>query len=157
MRLFLTLVLVVAVTAACSAERPCTLIGSPAGVGVDIEPAMAAKTIGGTLTLCWADTCRDGRFDLVPSTTAVPRTCDGGNCAAEMLVTGGSHAFMNVPDLPATEMKATVRLTDESGTTVVDQTVDITTTATYPNGPHCDSGGPQEQLLVDADGAVRVR
>jgi hypothetical protein len=124
---------------------------------VDIDPAIAAKISGGTLTLCREGACQTGQLDLVPSTSAVASTCDGDVCSARSRETGGTHAFMTVPDLPETELAATVRLTDQSGATVVDQSLNVTAELTYPNGPDCGTGGPQQQLLVDANGIVRIR
>jgi hypothetical protein len=51
--------LLVAVTAcgspAGSAGLPaCTNIGTPLGVGIDLQPAIAAKVSGATLVACWA-------------------------------------------------------------------------------------------------------
>ncbi|MPZ86376.1 MAG: hypothetical protein GEV28_40805 [Actinophytocola sp.] len=158
MRVLLTVGLIVAVATACSsADRGCTAIGSPAGIGVEVDPAVAPKISGGTLKLCWEGGCRTGRLELRPSTAAAESTCDGEVCSAHMRETGGKRAFMEAPDLPETELTATLRLTDRSGANVVDQTLGVTPEPTYPNGPGCGAGGPQQQLLVDANRVARVR
>lgn len=157
-RALVTIGLALAVTTACAAtETTCTLIGSASGIGVDLAPAIAAKVVAGELTLCWEGACETDQLDLAPSTTAGDSTCEGEVCSARAQETGGEHAFVTVPDLPGTRVEATLRLTDRSGTTAVEHTLDVTAEPTYPNGPDCGAGGLQQQLQVDATGAVHVR
>ncbi|MGC7100408.1 hypothetical protein ACPZ19_37490 [Amycolatopsis lurida] len=134
MRVLVPLVFLLALLTACTGEgKPCTLIGTRVGVGVDVDPALAAKD--GTLELCW----------------------DGRCTTHDLGLRDGTDGFADVPDLPLTEVLATVRLTGAGGDQLVEQTLPITAAQTFPNGPDCGAGGPQQQLVVDASGAVRVR
>jgi hypothetical protein len=133
--------------------RACTTIGTPVGVGIDLEPAVAVKVDSVTLVTCWASTCDTQDVYLSPSTAAASTTCTGDkpsdSCSARMTPTGGKHGFANLPGLPSAPIQVTVRL---SG--FPEQTLDVTPKMAYPNGPDCDAGGPQANLLVDANGVV---
>jgi hypothetical protein len=156
MRLLPVLALVLALSAACSSSRDCTLAGSMPGLGVDVDPALAPQVSGGTLAVCWAETCETHPLDLHPSTAAASSTCTGELCSARMRHTGGLHGFVTVPDLPEAEVRATLRLTDPAGKTVVDQSLDVTPTMTQPNGPGCGGGSPQQQLQVTPTGTLQT-
>ena len=127
------LALAVCSTTACSQGRACTLIAAAPGIEVSVDPAL--DVTGGTLELCWDGRCRTERVELVSSTDAT---------------------FVQVLGLPETAVTATVRLTGQSGAPVVDRTLTVTPELTYPNGPDCDGEAPQQQLVVDANGGVRV-
>ncbi|MGH3877420.1 MAG: hypothetical protein ACRDSK_10350 [Actinophytocola sp.] len=126
------LALTLGLMAACAEGRACTLIAAVPGVVVEVDPAVAAKVSAGTLELCWAGHCRTERVELG----------------------SGGGAFVQVLDLPETEVTATVRLNGPSGN-VVDQTLTVAAEPTYPNGPDCGGSAAQGRLLVDADGTVR--
>ncbi|UJW34528.1 hypothetical protein L3Q67_12585 [Saccharothrix sp. AJ9571] len=154
MRVLAPLVLLFALLSACSGGgMACTAIGSRTGVSVDVDPAVAPKVGSGTLELCWDGRCRTVDLELYPSTAAAETTCEGEVCSARMRQTGGKHAFGDVHDLPLTEVQATLRLT---GAEVVTATLPFTPEQTYPNGPGCGAGGPQQRLVVEASGAVRA-
>ncbi|OLF05076.1 hypothetical protein BU204_37390 [Actinophytocola xanthii] len=156
MRLLPIVVLVLALSAACSSPRDCTGIGSMPGFGVDVDPALAPRISGGTLAVCWAETCGTHQVDLYPATAAETSTCTGELCSARMRRTGALHGFVTVPDLPEAEVRATLRLTDRSGKAVVDQALDVTPTMTEPNGPGCGGGSPQSQLRVTPTGTIKT-
>lgn len=153
-----TAMVLVAVTACGSpsgagGERACTMIGAQVGIGLDIEPAAAAKVDSATLVSCWASTCDTQDLMLSPSTGAASSTCTGDkptdSCSAQVVPTGGKHGFATLPGLPAEPIRVTVRL---SG--FPEQTLDVIPELVYPNGPDCGSGGPQANLRVDANGVV---
>ena len=133
------LVSTLGLTVACAEGRACTLIAAVPGVVVEVDPAVAAKVSAGTLELCWTGRCRTERVELG---------------------SGGTGAFVQVLDLPETEVTATLRLTGSSGSSgdvvdVVDQTLTVAVEPTYPNGPDCGGSAVQGRLHVDADGTVR--
>ena len=126
------------------------------GVGIDLEPAVAAKVNSVTLVLCWPGTCATRAVELFPSASAGPTSCTGdkpsGSCSARTTATGGKHGFANLPGLPAEPVRVTVTLSGFAG-----QALDITPKMAHPNGPGCDAGGPQAQLAVDDSGHVAER
>jgi hypothetical protein len=139
-------------------RQGCTLIGTPIGLGIDIEPPLAASVATATITVCWNGECRDAAAWLAPSSAAVSSTCDAVVCAAQMSPTGGKHGFADVSGLPtATPVQVTVRLDSADGGRLVDQTVQVTPTLAYPNGPNCGAGGPQARVVVTANGSVHAR
>jgi hypothetical protein len=156
----ITLLLVAATACgspAGSAGLPaCTNIGTPLGVGIDLQPAIAAKVSGATLVACWAGDCTTRKVELYPSTAAGPTSCTGDKqsdaCSAQMTPTGGKHGFADLPGLPAAPVRGTVTF---SG--FAEQTLDVTPTMSYPNGPACGPGGPQARLVVDDNGWVTER
>ncbi|MBN6035256.1 hypothetical protein [Amycolatopsis sp. 195334CR] len=134
MRVLVPLVFLLAVLTACVGEgKACTLIATRTGVGVEVDPALRAAT--GTLELCWDNRCKTHDLGL----------------------RHGTDGFADVPDLPLTEMSATVRLAGAAGERLVEQSLLMTAAQTFPNGPDCGAGGPQQNLVVEASGAVRVR
>jgi hypothetical protein len=153
----LALGLLFAVTTACSGSDDvvvaCTDKGAAPGIAVEVDPAVAARVSAGTLEVCWAGTCRSGRLELRPRTDS---TCTDDACWTRMRETGGAEGFLEVTGLPATEVRATLRLTDASGTDVVDRTLDVTPEPSYPNGPDCDPGTPRQHLVVDANARLRA-
>ncbi|GAB2742404.1 hypothetical protein [Amycolatopsis magusensis] len=154
MRALVPLVFPLALLPACSgADLACTAIGSRSGVSVEVDPAVAPKVDSGTLELCWDGRCRTLDLELYPSTAAGETTCAGEVCSAQVRQTGGKHAFGDVLDLPLTEIQATLRLT---GTESVTATLPLTPEQTYPNGPGCGAGSPQQRLVVEASGTVRA-
>jgi hypothetical protein len=126
------------------------------GVGIDLSPGIAAKVSGATLLACWAGGCTTRKVELEPSTATGPTTCTGDKpsnvCSASMTPTGGKHGFADLPGLPAAPVRVTVTL---SG--FPEQTLDVTPTMSYPNGPDCGPGGPQARLVVDDTGKMTER
>ncbi|MEO6085024.1 MAG: hypothetical protein ABIQ18_18120 [Umezawaea sp.] len=143
----------------CSAEpEACTLIGTPVGIGLDVDlPAVA----GATLEVCWDGRCVTPAVVLRPATTNGPQTCTGtgpdDSCGVSSVPSGGLTGFANVTDLPAKPVSVKVALTDAAGAVLLDETVTATPKLTYPNGPKCGEGGPQTGLEVSAAGAVTER
>lgn len=146
-----------------SAEHaPCTEIGAPAGVGVNIEATIAQHvTNDATLRVSWGSTNIEAELTLAPSTDAVDQGCSGENessvCSATASPTGGKTGFADVPQLPAEPVDVTLVLTELDGEPRVLDQVQLTPAATYPNGPNCPVGGNQAQLRVDATGEVHPR
>ncbi|MEJ2853035.1 MULTISPECIES: hypothetical protein [unclassified Saccharothrix] len=158
-----TLVLgaLVLLTAACGdvgAGRTCTAIGALVGLGVDVEPTTVET---GSIEVCWDGRCVTPALDLFPASKSVGGTCTGDSpddvCSASAVPTGGKHAYVTVPDLPAKPVTVSLRLVDQAGATVVDQTVTVTPKMVEPNGPGCGTGGPQAGVVVGPDGSVRER
>jgi len=159
MRVLPVMAMVLVAVTACGSpsgaggERACTMIGTQVGIGLDIEPAAAAKVDSATLVACWASTCDTQDVVLSPSTAAASTTCTGDkptdSCSARMTTTGGKHGFVTLPGLPVEPIRVTVRLS-----AFPEQTLDVTPKLLYPNGPDCGAGGPQATLRVDANGVV---
>ncbi|MFG2086676.1 MULTISPECIES: hypothetical protein [unclassified Spirillospora] len=142
------------------AGRPCTAIGSPAGLSVSVKAPDASRVTSASVRVCWDGTCREPRIELRPSSTTVPMGCDGdepdGTCGASASPDGGSTGFARVEGLPKSPVQVTLTLRDARDRTLVDRRVDVTPKATFPNGEHCGEGGPQAALTV-AGGTVTVR
>ncbi|MEV4316943.1 hypothetical protein [Actinocrispum sp. NPDC049592] len=160
-------VLAVATLAACGdkagagAGRPCTDIGTPVGVSVDVDKAYADKTEAATLKVCWDGNCQSAALVLTPSSVAVPGPCTETSadaaCGAHAVPTGGKNGFATITDLPAKPVDATLSLTNMAGTSVLEKTLRITPKEVRPNGPDCPGGGPQTGLQVSADGTMTER
>lgn len=138
--------------------RECTAIGTPRGIGLTVEPPLAAKATDATVKTCWNGVCRTARTELRDSTTAVPQGCaDGpdGACAATASPTGAKNGFADVNDLPESPVQVTLTLRDAQGESVLKQQITTTPQAVYANGPHCGKGGPQVSLVA-ANGRVTV-
>ncbi len=160
---------VVAVTtlAACADKgaagpaQVCTDIGTPVGVSVDIDTALAEKAEAATLKVCWDGACQNSAVVLTPSSAAVPGPCTETSpdaaCGAHVVPTGGKNGFATIPDLPAKPVDATLSLTNMAGTSVLEKTLRITPKELRPNGPDCPGGGPQTGLRVSADGTMTER
>ncbi|MEV0383799.1 hypothetical protein [Nonomuraea sp. NPDC050643] len=144
--------------AGCSNERPCTAIGTPVGVGVQVEGALADKAQTAVMEVCWDGACRQARTDLQPSTQAVEQTCpEGDSCSATMAPTGGKHGFANVAGLAKRPVEVRLTLRDAASAPVMERTVTATPKGRFPNGPECGEGGPNIELTIEADGTVRER
>ncbi|WP_067461735.1 hypothetical protein [Actinomadura macra] len=140
--------------------RPCTLIGSLPGVGVDIRPPFAARVASASLRVCWNGTCRRPRIELSPSSTSVSTGCDGGEldaaCGASASPDGGKTGFARVTGLPKKPVRIFLVLRDARGRKLLDRRVGLTPKPSFPNGPHCGEGDPQAGLVV-AGGRITVR
>lgn len=146
-------------TAACGdvgAGRPCTAIGALVGLGVDVKLTTVET---GAIEVCWDGKCVTPELHLSPSSKTVGETCTGDSpdsvCGASAVPTGGKHAYVPVPDLPAKPVTVTLKLADKAGKTVVDQQITVTPKMVEPNGPGCGTGGPQAGVVVAPDGSVR--
>lgn len=144
--------------AAGSGGHQCTLLGSPAGISVDVPASMATMTSGeGALRVCWDGVCHTRELSLRASTKATSSTCGPEVCSSQLTPTGREHAFVQVPKLPTSKVRVTLTLSGSDGETVVRDTVRVTPEKTYPNGPDCGAGGPQAGLVVGPSGAVHAR
>ncbi|SDC44084.1 hypothetical protein [Actinokineospora iranica] len=134
-------------------DPPCTAIGSPAAISLDISPetapAISAATPPptGQLTACWGGECRTAQLDLRAATSAGATTCVDENCSAQMTPTGGLAGFVELPDLPKdTPVAVTLALGG------AEHRVEVVPRATFPNGPECGEGGPQARLTLNQGG-----
>jgi hypothetical protein len=158
MRTFPLMVLLLAAVTACGSpagsggSRSCTDIGARVGIGIDLQPVIAAKAGNATLIACWSGTCTTRTVELYPATAAGPTTCTSGTCSVQAIPTGGKNGFADLPGLPSTPVQLTVTLDG-----FADQKLDVTPKPSYPNGPNCDAGGPQAQVVVDDTGIVTER
>jgi hypothetical protein len=158
MRALPLLAVLLAATTACGSQagpgggRICTAIGTPVGVGIDLQPAAAAKVSDATVVACWPGACVTRVVGLRPSTAAGSETCTGGNCSMRAVPTGGKQGFADLPGLPSAPVQFTVKLAG-----FADQTLDVTPKLSYPNGPDCGAGGPQAQVFVDDTGRATER
>lgn len=164
------LVRVVAVLAAATAlagcggspaARVCTGVGVPAGVGLDVEPPLAARVTDAAVEVCWDGHCRRPELRLAPSSTPAPLSCSpsagpSGVCGASASPTGGKHGFGGVAELPTEQVRVTVVLRDDTGGRVVDAST-TATPETVLADPDCRDGHgrPQLTLTVD-DGGLHV-
>lgn len=160
MRALPTIALLLVISAcgmsAGSGEQACTEIGTPVGIGLEIEAPLAAKVTKATVEACWDGTCRTSELELFPSTAPAHTTCVGDVCSADMKPTGGKNGFADLAGLPETPVKITLELTG-SGGTVLQRTLEVTPRMQFPNGPDCPGGGPQAQLTVSGDGKVTAK
>jgi hypothetical protein len=158
MRALPLLALLLAATTACGSPagsgggQTCTAIGPLVGVGIDLQPAAAAKVSDATVVACWSGACVTRAVELRPSTAAGPETCTGDNCSVRAAPTGGKQGFADLPGLPSAPVRLTVKLAG-----FADQTLDVTPKLSYPNGPDCGAGGPQAQVVVDDTGRATER
>ncbi|GAA4368868.1 hypothetical protein GCM10023088_18270 [Actinomadura verrucosospora] len=140
------------------AGRPCTMIGSEAGVNLVVPDG--SRVAAASLRACWNGTCQDPRIELAPTSKAVSTGCDGDGpdavCGASASPDGGKSGFARLPGLPKEPVDITLKLRDAKGRTSLTQRLDVTPKATFPNGPHCGEGPPQVVLTV-ANGRVTVR
>lgn len=145
-------------SAGAGAERPCTMIGAPAGIRVDIAAGLPADH--GSIEVCWDGSCQTFPVELFPATEAGPTTCtgDGPNevCSAQAQETGGQYSFVDIPELPGLPVRTTLTVNGGAGEQLARHTVDVVPEPVYPNGPDCDSGGPQARLVVDDQGQITV-
>ncbi|WP_156051516.1 hypothetical protein [Allokutzneria albata] len=149
----------VALLAACgehdpgAAGRPCPGIAARSGIGIDIEPPLAAKVAKASLN------GKDVHLD--ESTRATPSSCEGkkpeDSCSAKMVPTGGKNGFLDVTDLKPEPMRVSVRLTDAQGKTLVEKDIELTPKQVFPGAPECGGAQPQAGIIVAADGTLRPR
>jgi hypothetical protein len=137
---------------------PCTAIGTLTGVTVDVAHP---DVVSGTIEVCWDDSCATPSLELYPSSRVAETTCTGtspdDSCSARSEPTGGKHGFADLPELPAKPVTATLKLLDQSGSSLVDRKIVLTPEMAYPNGPDCPAGGPQAGIAVAADGSITER
>ncbi|GAA4003526.1 hypothetical protein GCM10022247_25520 [Allokutzneria multivorans] len=157
MRMFSLVLAGVALLAACgdggAAGSACPALAARSGLGIDIEPPLAAKVAKASVN------GKDVHLD--DSTKAVPTPCDSkdpnGACGASMVPTGGKNGFLDMADLKLAPMKVSVRLTDAAGAVVVEKDIEVTPKQVFPHGPECGGGQPQAGVIVAADGTLRAR
>ncbi|WP_158886694.1 hypothetical protein [Amycolatopsis anabasis] len=137
--------------------HPCTEIGTPVGISIDIAAPLADRARAVNVTVCWAGSCQAPRVDLFPSSEAGQSGCAGEVCSAQARPTGAKHGFADVPGLPASPVRVTLALVSESGSTFSERVLEVTPALAYPNGPDCGAGGPQAGLTVAPDGTVTQR
>jgi hypothetical protein len=147
------MLMVLTVLTACAPDRECTLIGTPTGVSLEIEPPFAARVARASMTVC-PGACRAADVGLFPSTTASPGGCSDGTCGARAVRTGGMHGFATVPGLAKRPVRVSVVLWDAAGARVLTGSVTVTPKGLFPNGPHCGEAGPQARVVV-AGGRLR--
>ena len=154
----------VALLTACGSEsgagRECSGVGVRAGIGLDIEPPLAATVTEATMKICWDGVCRTPPIMLTPSSKAGPQTCQGTGpeaaCGVPMVPTGGQGGFADVHDLPQRPVRVTVVLRDASGRRLLDRGLTVIPRTVYPDGPACGGGTPQAGVQV-AGGELRER
>ncbi|WP_188187434.1 hypothetical protein [Nonomuraea sp. SYSU D8015] len=139
----------------CSPDAPCTLIGTPVGVSVNVKGPPAGRAAATSMEVCWDGACKTARAELMPSTRPGKETCSGDTCSMSAVPDGGKHAFGDVPGLPDRPVRVRLTLLDAEGEPVLERTLDVTPRLRYPNGPECGAGGPQAVLTVEGDGVVR--
>ncbi|PSL52367.1 hypothetical protein B0I31_11339 [Saccharothrix carnea] len=136
----------------------CTAIGTRVGVSVDVEHP---EVVSGTIEVCWDGSCATPALELYPSSRVAETTCTGtspdDSCSARSEPTEGKHGFADLPGLPAKPVDVTLRLLDQSGSSLVDRNIALTPEMVYPNGPDCPAGGPQAGISVGADGSITER
>lgn len=155
----------VAITGCSSVSHVvCTEMGAPAGISVTIE-AEVAQGISDEVSLevSWASSTEPQLIELslYAETEAVDEGCvtqdtddgDLGICSATMRETAGKVGFADIPELPATSVTVATKLTDLNGEPLLVETVTVTPTETFPNGPECPAGGVQASITIDAHGA----
>ncbi|WP_406296461.1 hypothetical protein [Streptomyces sp. NBC_00624] len=65
--------------------HPCTLMGAPAGIRVEVHPELAHRVAVATLIACWDAACQEG----TPQPTYLNgRNCSPGGHQARLTVTG---------------------------------------------------------------------
>jgi hypothetical protein len=139
------------------AGQVCTGIGTPVGIGLDVQLANVSSA---TMEVCWDGRCVEPAVELYPSSSAGPETCTGtspsDSCGVSMVPAGGQNGFASVADLPAKPVAVTLRLFDGK-VSLVDQHLTVTPKMLYPNGEQCGAGGPQTGLVVSPAGSVAER
>ncbi|MEV0306962.1 hypothetical protein [Nonomuraea fuscirosea] len=143
-------------TAGCSDDVPCTLIGAAAGVSVHVREPLAARTESVELDVCWDGSCRQARATLHPSSRPGQETCSGDTCAVQAVPTGDKNGFGDVQGLPERPVRVRLTLRGGGSEPVLERTIEVTPRGLYPNGPDCGKAGPQAVLTVAGDGTVRT-
>lgn len=118
--------------------HPCTLIGTPRGIRVDVAPQLAHRVAHAAMTVCWDDVCHAPALRLGKASS------------------GAGRGFATVSDLPARRVRVTLTLRDAKGMTLLDRAVPVTPEHRYPNGRDCPAGGPQAGVTVTAEGGLRA-
>ncbi len=138
-----------------NAGQHCTLIGTPVGIGVTVRHPAAT---GAEIEVCWGGSCVTPTLELHPSSRGGLTVCTGtepdDSCGTRLEPTGERHGFANVPGLPAAPVTARLKLTDQSGSALVEREITVTPEMAYPNGPNCPAGGPQARISVGSDGSL---
>lgn len=149
--------IVAALTYGCTPSPvACTEIGSPAGISVVVDRAVAAAgpTPSLTLQICQAD-CVQRPVELQPGSVTVGQTCapddPDGSCSASASPDGTLEGFADVGSLTAGEVRVSGELRTGSGVTRLAE-VTVTAADTHPNGPSCPVGGPQAIVHVTPAG-----
>ncbi|MFF4862829.1 hypothetical protein ACFY3J_14030 [Streptomyces sp. NPDC001231] len=149
----------------------CTLMDSPAGIGVEVTPELASRVVEATLIVCWDGTCQKRTLQLRRTSSAEPAAPGNPVMTTESATAAESPAarppktseppiwpaFAVMDDLPGKPVHVTLVLEDQRGATVLDRRISTTPQPTYPNGRNCSPGGHQASLTVTEEGALISR
>jgi hypothetical protein len=117
--------------------------------------------VSAEIEVCWDGSCATPSLELHPSSRVAGTTCTGtspdDSCSARSEPTGGKHGFAALPEMPARPISVTLKLLDQSGSSLVDRNIVLTPEMVHANGPDCPAGGPQAGISVGADGAITER
>ncbi|MGW3506564.1 hypothetical protein [Streptomyces sp. NPDC000994] len=167
-----------ATTALCSAifafarldsRHVCTLEATPAGISVDIVPAIADTVSEATLTACWDGACQERPFghgmdqqsglsagDPVMSTESAAATESPAASPTRTSDPDERHVFIVLNSLPAKPVDVTVVLRSQNGAPVLRERIRVTPQVVRPNGRNCTPGGPQAHLQVTGEGRLTL-
>ncbi len=146
----------VALTGCGLAEpRTCTGIGTPVGVGVTVEPPLAAEAREVAMEVCWDGACRKPRLELFPDTRAGQQTCAGDTCSVTAVPLASKSGFGDVAGLPKRPVEVRLTLYGARREKLLDTTAQVTPKGRFPNGPGCGEGGPNARILVQGTGTIR--
>ncbi|OAH11156.1 hypothetical protein [Streptomyces jeddahensis] len=151
--------------------HPCTLIGAPAGIRVEVHPELANRVVDATLTACWDGTCRTRTLPLRETWSEQPVTPGNPVMTTESATAAESPAartsptpervvrpvFAGIRDLPRKPIRVTLVFKNPRGATVLDRQISVTPQPTYPNGRNCSPGGHQARLTVTGEGSLIPR
>lgn len=147
---------VLALAGCSTTEIACTEIGVSEGASIEVLAPLAANAVTAMVQVCWDGTCSEQTVELMESYGTAAQDCEGTNlddsCSAQATPTGDKNGFVNVPDLPESEVEITVKVHDLSGTEIATDTVAVTPVRIFPNGPQCDNGGVQTRVIMSASG-----
>ncbi|GAB3476169.1 hypothetical protein [Nocardiopsis coralliicola] len=129
--------------------KPCTAIGAPEMVAVEIAPGDAEDVRSGTVEVCDGGDCTTEDLELSDETRTVDEGCDGGSCSARSEPTGGMRGKAQFDGLPTQQVDVRVVLTADDGAEVFDETAAVRPEMVEPNGPGCGEQGPQAQLTIE--------
>ncbi|WP_327128785.1 hypothetical protein [Streptomyces sp. NBC_01727] len=151
--------------------HPCTLLGTPAGIRVEVHPELAHRVAVATLIACWDAACQEGTLQLRETWSEVPAT--PGNLVMttdtatatvspdlrnpQTPETFSRPGFAVVPDLPGKPVHVRLVFKNQRGATLLDRKINITPQPTYPNGRNCSPGGHQARLTVTGEGSLIPR
>ena len=134
-------------------SRGCTLIGSPSGIAVTVDRAVAAQLRNLQLRICWGGHCEVRAVALDPGTDSVDRGCSGSDpdsaCSATAVPNGSLVGFADIAQLPIGKITVSATAT-LSGKRHRYPSIDRTAVQTFPNGPDCGAGGNQLHIVVGA-------